>query len=112
MQFIYQISHVIEHVTAMQTFSATKAREENFSQILNGRDDHIVIRQWAVAQVVDRTDFVIRLNDALSKTGQLLFQAEIGCHVAELLRLGRTALRKMKEKNATNQRINTARKPG
>ena len=58
----------------------------NLFQILAGRDDHVVVRQRAMAQVVDRRDLAIGLHDPVGQLGQLFFEAEIGGH--DLIILG------------------------
>ncbi len=79
-QRIDQFADVIEHVAHVQTLAAAKAGIDDFLEIFAAGDDHVVVRQRAVAQVVDRADLAVGLDDPLGQLGQLLFESQVGGH--------------------------------
>ncbi len=62
-QAVDQIAHVISHVAQVQTFAAAIAGIEDLLQILDRADDHVVVRQRAMTQMVDRADVAVGLHD-------------------------------------------------
>ena len=79
-QPIDQVANVIGDVAQVQTFAPSVSWIEDLFQILDRPDDHVVIRQWTMPQVIDRADVGIRLHDSLRELGQLFFHAKIGSH--------------------------------
>ena len=79
-QAVHEIAHVVGDVPHVEVFAAPVAGVENLLEILAGGDDRLVIRQRAVAEIMDRGDVVIRLDDPTRELGQLLLQADVGGH--------------------------------
>ncbi len=79
-QRIDQIAHVVQHIAHVQPFAAAEAGIENLLQIFAAGDDHVVVRQRAMAQVIDRADLAVGLHDLLGQLGQLFAKTDIGGH--------------------------------
>ena len=81
-QPVDQLADVVGDVSHVQPFAAAKAGIENLLEVLADPDDHLELRQRAMAQMVDRRDLAIGLHDPIGQLGQLLFEAKIGGHCA------------------------------
>ena len=68
-QRIDQVADVVQHVAHVQPFAAAKARVENLLQVFAAADDHVVVRQRAMAEVVDRPAFLVGLDDPAVSSG-------------------------------------------
>ncbi len=79
-QAIDEVTDVVGDVADMQTFSPPVAGIEDFLEVIQDRDNRVILRQRTMAQVVDDTDFGIGLDDTISQARQLFFQAEVGSH--------------------------------
>ena len=64
----------------MQSLAAAIAGIEHLLKVREDRHDDVVVRQRAMAQVVDRADLAVGLDDPLGEVGKLLFEAKIGGH--------------------------------
>ena len=83
-----QVAHMVQHVSHVQPFAAAETRVDDFLQIFAAGNNHVVIRQRAMAQVVDCAHLAVGLHNPLGEFGQLLFEAKIGGHDKEFRGLG------------------------
>ena len=58
-QAVDQVADVVGHVAQVQPFAAAIARIDDLLQILEDRDHHFVVRQRAMAQMIDRADLAV-----------------------------------------------------
>ena len=79
-QAIDQVADVIRHVADVQPFAAAIAGIENLLEILQAADDLVVVRQRAVAEVVDRAGRFVAGDDPVGQPRKLLFEANVGSH--------------------------------
>ncbi len=79
-QAVDQVSGVIGHIAAVQPHSAPIPGIEDFLQVFQDFDHRFVLRQWAMAQVIDAADFAVGGDDSVRQIGQLFFESEIGGH--------------------------------
>ena len=80
MQAVDQVADVVGDVPEVEVLAASIARVENLLEILAGGDDRLVVRQRAVAEVVDRRYFLVRLDDPPRQLGQLLLDPHVSGH--------------------------------
>jgi hypothetical protein len=66
-QRVDEISDVVDDVVEVQVFAAAITGEQDFFKVLRDLDHLPRVRQWAVAQVVDRSDVGVRSDDAVSQ---------------------------------------------
>ncbi len=89
-QAVDQIAHVIGHVADVQAFAPPVTRVEDLLEILDGAGDHVVVGQRAMAQVADRGQLSVGLDDAVGQLRELFFAAKIrghgSCSCTDLLR--------------------------
>lgn len=79
-QPVHEVAHVVGDIAHVQVFAATIPGVEDLLEILAGRHDCLVVRQRAMAEIVDRRDVVIRLDDPPREFRQLFLDADIGGH--------------------------------
>jgi hypothetical protein len=79
-QCVDQVADVVRHVAEMQILPLLVARIQNLLQGFGNFDDSVGTGKRAVAQVVDGGNIVIRIDDAVRKFGQQVFQSNVRCH--------------------------------
>src|SRR5262249_30343197 len=84
-QSVDEVADIVGHVAAMQPLAAAVAWIDDFLEIIGGGDDFVVVGEWAVAEVIDRTDLFVSADDAIGEFRQLVFESEIGSHLSGLL---------------------------
>ena len=82
-QPVDQIAHVVGDVAQVQPVAAAIAGIEDLLQVFGSVDDRVVVRQRAMAQVVDRADLGVGLDDPLGQLGQVFFEAKVGGHTGK-----------------------------
>ena len=80
MQAVDQVADVVADVAEVQAFAAAVAGVEDFLELVRGGDDLVVVRQRAVAEVVDLAHVVVGVDDPLGEFGELVFESEVGGH--------------------------------
>ncbi len=80
MQAVDEIADMVGDIAHVQPFPAAVARVEDLLEILAGADYDLVVRERAVAQVVDRAELGVGLHDPLGQFGKLFFTAKIRSH--------------------------------
>ena len=79
-QPVDQVADVEADVAAVQAFAPAIAGVEDLLELVGGGDDFVVVRQRAVAEVVDLADLVVGVDDSLGELGKLVFEAKVGGH--------------------------------
>ena len=79
-QPVDELADVVADVAAVEAFAAAVAGVEDLFQLVGGGDDLVVVRQRAMAEVVDLADVVVGADDPLGELGELVFEAEVGRH--------------------------------
>ena len=79
-QAVDQVAHVVGDVAQVQAVAAAITGIEDLLEVLGGGDDGVVVRQRAVAQVVDAAHLGVGVDDPLGQHRQVFFQSNVGCH--------------------------------
>ena len=79
-QPVDQVAHVVGDVAQVQPVAAAIAGIEDLLEVFGGGDDRVVVRQRAMAQVVDAADLGVGVDDPLGQHGQAFFESNIGGH--------------------------------
>ena len=79
-QPVDQVADVVGDVAQVQAVAAAIAGIEDFLEVLGGGDDRVVVRQRAVAQVVDAADLGVGVDDPLGQHRQAFFESNVGGH--------------------------------
>ena len=79
-QPVHEVTYVIGDVAHVQVLPAPVAGVENLLEILAGRHNRLIVRQRAVAEIMDRRHVVIRLDDPPREFRQLFLDADVGGH--------------------------------
>jgi hypothetical protein len=80
MQAVDQVADVVDDVAHVQVLPAAIAGKDNLLQVLRDLDDRLGARERAVPEVIDRTEIVVRGDNAVGQIGKLLFAPKIGGH--------------------------------
>ena len=80
MQAVHEVAHVVGHIAEVQVLAPPVAGVEDLLEILAGPDDRLVVRERAVAEVMDRGDRLVGLHDPPGELGQLFLETDVCGH--------------------------------
>ena len=88
-QAVDQFAYVVGDVAQVQPVAPPVAGKDDVFQAFQDLDDHVVAGQGAMAQVGDRVQFRIGLNDPVGKFRHGLVRADVSRHVAGISKTGK-----------------------
>ena len=93
-QAVDQIAHVVGDVAQVQPVAPPVAGKDDVFQAFQDLDDRFVAGQRAMAQMGDRAQLRVGLDNFVGQFGQGLFDANVGRHgmIPEVIRVGYVSL--------------------
>ena len=116
-QAVDQVAHVVGDVAQVQPVAPPVAGKDDVLQAFQDLDDRFIVGQRAMAEMRDRAQLRVGLNNAVGQFGQGLFDANVGRHgmtpepilVAIIVRIKRLGINFDREKGESLAKLATGR---